>query len=93
MPALQLIDPEIGLTIVHWGGWALFWSGVLHLLVWVVGEFRPSIYRNFKIKIIRQLLTGISNRFMFGVGGVFLVISGGICVILGKLLAYFFSLP
>ena len=89
MLALEPIDPELGLSIIIWGGWALFASGMLHLIVWVIGEFRPAIYDKFRAKFIRTLFTGTANRLMFGAGGVVLVFLGAIFVFLGKLIGHF----
>ena len=86
---MNLIDPQFGFAIVIWGGWALFASGVLHLIVWVIGEFRPTIYHKFKAKIFRQLLTGTSNRLMFGLGGIVLLLIGGVFVIIGEFAVHF----
>jgi len=87
MMSAQLIDPETGLTLTRWGSWLLLILGVVKLLIWLIGERWPSLYKRVKSQTIRNLFTGKTNRMVFGCGGFVTALLGVIFLIMAAILA------
>lgn len=83
---MKLLDPQLGLKLVVWGGWALAALGALKVVVYLVGEFFPGAFAGIRSPSARKFLTGTGNRLLFGAGGLLTLLLGLVFVGLGLLL-------
>ena len=78
-----MIEPELGLRIIKYGGWALVAIGLLKMTIWSVGEIAPGCYEKIKSAGVKKFMTGQGNRLLFGLGGLLTVLIGGFFILIG----------
>lgn len=83
---LALIDPELGMSIVRSCSWGMIVWGVIHLGIYLIGEFFPKAYNWLKSEGLRKLFIGNANRLVWGVGGIVLILMGFAFLFFVKLL-------
>ncbi len=72
------IDLDVAIPLIKWLSWISLFLGVLHLFVWVIGEFFPDAYRRVHSEGLRKILVGNGNRLMWGGGGLLMLFVGGL---------------
>ncbi len=75
---MSAFDPDLQkamLDLVVWLGWAMFVLGVLKMIVYALGEFRPGIWDGMS-GAVKKFMTGKSNRWLFGLGGLLTALFG-----------------
>ena len=72
----NIIEPELGTTIMIWLGWILAVIGLLKIIFYLIGECAPSVWDKVKSPSIKRFLTGKGNRIVFGLGGLLTLIFG-----------------
>jgi|GEM_PF-1561676 len=75
-PTGFLIDPDLSFVLILVMGWMLVGLGAIKLVIWLIGECKPSLYRNVKDGWLRKSLTGGGNRLIFGLLGFLTVLFG-----------------
>lgn len=74
MAGPEVQDPlamqHVSVALVWWGGVVFLGLGLLKLLVYAVGRWRPRFYQRLGSETVRGFLTGKGNRLLFGIGGV-----------------------
>lgn len=65
------------------GAWFLVLSGIVQVIVYLLGEFHPSLYVRIRSDSIRRLLTGMGNRLIFGLGGLVTLLLGLFFIVAG----------
>ncbi len=75
-----LIDPEWGFTTITWLSWIMIILGVLHLICFAIGEYKPSMWNWIKSEGFRKLFIGTSNRILFGWAGLGMILFGGVAI-------------
>ena len=78
MLAEPIISLEVAVPLIRWLSWFSVLLGVLHLFVYVIGEFFPGIYKRIRSEGLRKILVGKGNRLMWGGGGLFMLFFGGL---------------
>jgi hypothetical protein len=85
-----LMDPELSLRLIKILSWILIVLGGGKMIIYVIGEWMPSLYSRVKSDTVRKFLTGTGNRLLFGLGGLVTLLFGVIGLALGSFFAMLF---
>ena len=76
------------IEFVWWGGVVLLVLGLIKLVVYAVGRYRPGLFEGIQSPTLKRFLSGKGNRMVFGLGGLVTVLAGGAFMLASRGLAW-----